>query len=47
MKRILIDFPKEYIFESVFKKEKKYLQYKQNGNYREIILIAVLALILK
>jgi len=40
MKKILIDFPKEYIFESVFKKEKKYLQYKQNGDYQEIILIA-------
>lgn len=40
MKKISINFPKEYISESVLKKEKKYLQYKQNGDYQEIILIA-------
>lgn len=40
MKKVSIDFPKEYIFENVFKKETRYLQYKKNDNYQEIVLVA-------
>lgn len=39
MKKVSIDFPKEYIFENIVKKEKKYLQYKKNDNYHEIVLV--------
>lgn len=40
MKKVSINFPKEYIFEGVFKKERKYLKYKNNDDYKEIILVA-------
>lgn len=40
MKKILIDFPKEYIFDGVFKKEQKYSKYKNIDDYKEVILVA-------
>jgi len=40
IKKLLIEFPKEYIFDGVFKKEKKYSKYKSNDNYQEVILVA-------
>ena len=40
MKKLLITFPKEYIYEGIFKKKDKYAKYMQTGGYDEIIILA-------